>query len=695
MAVHRTRLGLTHLRVALLLLAAGLGSGPAPASPTAFGSWHTSLPKTSISAPSSRANLSALAPLLRVSNQTLYGVDAMSCAEIEQLPAVLEATRGSGVRIFAVVGAHAPLPEYCPTMQNTAKTDLNWSSVGHTLATVASGYPHFVGVYVDDFYAAVSHPAHGVFPRGGVKQPTYSLDHSADALRSALKAVNKALMFIPLVYTEQFGYGLPGSYVIGAPGGVPFAGDARAMVSFGTITSPTESTLNATLRLFFLNDLNAWYLNVSTVRDAIALSVTVNGHELMRIDAASLPNARRFKVAVPAGVLKAHGNDNITVMTQPTSSLAGTGHFQTLDRLSYVWGVSLKTESGAELVKQDSATYYTTASTLLAAATDEYAVVAGHCDAMIAMTSQDPAAYQDADTYKDLMADAQAKAKESGVEVWAGHYSRRGLLWSNPASPTDLGEMIASDKKLGLAASMIWNFPLELEPSWMGRREGIFHERILPAQATETKKDGAEQDATVKLLEFWPDQEIGYPNFFQSYTSSKASGKVALGLSKGRGSLVVSPPLDGCKFVQSESRVCFEKRVVLGDSSASGVVLYQEDINSTTTNGSSCVPGVCPGLSDAAKAKGVQCTVVCPRLEQATLQLDIPTTAAAPLVIELRDVGTVGNMGVSFAIEAPRALDWQFSSACDDPLLLGLYEAAKREFTGQGPLREVCETGLF
>jgi len=51
-------------------------------------------------------------------------------------------------------------------------------------------------------------------------------------------------------------------------------------------------------------------------------------------------------------------------------------------------------------------------------------------------------------------------------------------------------------------------------------------------------------------------------------------------------------------------------------------------------------------------------------------------------------------MGVSFAIEAPRALDWQFSSACDDPLLLGLYEAAKREFTGQGPLREVCETAV-
>jgi hypothetical protein len=92
-----------------------------------------------------------------------------------------------------------------------------------------------------------------VFPRGGIKQPTYSLDHSADALRSALKAVNKALMFIPLVYTEQFGYGLPGSCVIGAPGGVPFAGDARAVVSFGTITSPTESTLNATLRLLCAN----------------------------------------------------------------------------------------------------------------------------------------------------------------------------------------------------------------------------------------------------------------------------------------------------------------------------------------------------------------------------------------------------------------------------------------------------------
>ena len=84
------------------------------------------------------------------------------------------------------------------------------------------------------FYAAINHTGHESFGRGGVRVPAYSLAESADALRSALKAVRPDLFFIPLVYTQQFGYGLPGAHVIGAPGGAPFAGTASAAVSFAT-----------------------------------------------------------------------------------------------------------------------------------------------------------------------------------------------------------------------------------------------------------------------------------------------------------------------------------------------------------------------------------------------------------------------------------------------------------------------------
>ena len=669
--------------------------------PISFGSWHTSLPKTSTSvrptgapvplclpglpsssliaaqAPESTNNLSALAPLLRATNQTLYGVDALSCADLEQLPELLERTADAGVRIFAVLGSHSPLVEYCPVFHNAAGTDLNWTAVGHELATRAAGYPHFLGVYVDDFYAAINHTGHASFGRGGVRVPAYSLAESADALRSALKAVRPDLFFIPLVYTQQFGYGLPGAHVIGAPGGAPFAGTASAAVSFATEAAgdgQAEALDGATLRLFYVNDLDAWYLNATTVLGAISLSVSVNGHELMRVDAASEANARRFKMALPAGLLKPGGGDTITVTSHPTGALAGTGHMQSLDRLSYVWGVSLKTAAGKELVRSGSASYSTSSPTLVAQPTDDSAVI-GHCDAIIAMTSEDPTTFESAEVYEDLMDTARQAAASGGAEVWAGHYSRRGLLWSKPASPPDLQAMIASDKRLGLDGSLIWNFPLEL--GWMDDNQGIFHQRDPPSEA-EPEAD------TVKLLAFWPQHEVAYPGWHHSFTSSKpAVGKVALTLSEGRdeAQALLTQPCNP----SHQPKVCFVKRVTLGEE-----LLYQDSITTADANGT-CVPGVCPGLSSAAKAKGVGCTVSCSTPGTALLALDIPEAAAAPLTAELRVTGTVGNMEASVEITAPSAFGpWEFSSDTKDALLLDLYKAATSEFAGtDGPRREV------
>jgi hypothetical protein len=288
-------------------------------------------------------------------------VDAVSCADLAQLLEVLERTTDAGIRVFAVLGSHSPLIEYCSVFHNSAGTDLNWTAVGHELATRAAGYPHFVGVYIDDFYAAINHTGHASFGRGGQRVPAYSLAESADALRSALKAVRPDLFFIPLVYTQQFGYGLPGAHVIGAPGGAPFAGSASASVSFATeaAAAGAQAEDGATLRLFYINDLDAWYLNATAVLGAVSLTVSVNGEQLMSVDTASEANARRFKVVLPAGLLKPGGGDEIRVTSRPTGALAGTEHLQSLDRLSYVWGVSVKTQAGNELVRSGSASYST------------------------------------------------------------------------------------------------------------------------------------------------------------------------------------------------------------------------------------------------------------------------------------------------------------------------------------------------
>lgn len=652
----------------LVLVLVGLGTIDR-AAPTSFGSWHTSLPKTTGGGPTPTANLSAVVPLLRASNQTLYGVDTVNCAQLAQLTSVLEATAGSGIRIFAVLGSHSPLHEYCSVFLNAARTDLNWSAIGHHIATAGSGYPHFLGCYIDDFYAAVEQPGHSSFSRGGVRTKAYSLAESADQLRSALRAVRASLYFIPLVYTEQFGYGLPGSSVIGALAGVPFAGSESAAVSFRT-SANTPVGGAATLRLFFQNDLNAWYINASTVMGALTLSVTVNGYELYAVDAASLPNVRRFQTTLAPGILKPGGNDTITISVHPSSEMANTTHLQQQVRLSYVWGVSVKTKDGVELIRQHSAEYAVSSPSLLASGTDSYSVV-GHCDAMIAMTSQDPAAYQSPEAYEDIMSDARDKAATADVELWAGHYARRGLLWSQPSSPPILSAMIASDKKLQLAGSLIWNYPLELD--WPSEHQGIFSQRSARRTALATGSSNADAamlagsgpdsgsgpvneteeiptaDQLLASAASWPADEVGYPGFYQRYTTATAvaAGTLLLELSDGgtAGRSTLSSQSDGdqqrfASDVTIPVREYFLKQVFLGDRATSGMLLYQEVIDSASGKKPSCLAGSCPGLTAQAKADGVRCVVGCVhRANSVITQLSLGTRPkTVPFTTALQDI---------------------------------------------------------
>ena len=58
-------------------------------------------------------------------------------------------------------------------------------------------------------------------------------------------------------------------------------------------------------------------------------------------------------------------------------------------------------------------------------------------------------------------------------------------------------------------------------------------------------------------------------------------------------------------------REYFRKQVFLGDRATSGMLLYQEVIDSASGKKPSCLAGSCPGLTAQAKADGVRCVVGC------------------------------------------------------------------------------------
>ena len=120
---------------------------------------------------------------LKQVQMTLVGLGAGAC-----ITAAAPATGGVGIedvvafltkaaveypdlRVFAVLGAHAPLFEYCPAYLDDAKTDINWTRVGGAIASATVGKSNFAGMYIDDFFAMMCTPERKRFavraPRGG------------------------------------------------------------------------------------------------------------------------------------------------------------------------------------------------------------------------------------------------------------------------------------------------------------------------------------------------------------------------------------------------------------------------------------------------------------------------------------------------------------------------------------------------
>ena len=91
---------------------------------------------------------------------------------------------------------------------------------------------------------SIPSPLHTTYPQGHVSVPCRTLDN-IDAMTSAGRAAFPTFQFIPLVYTSQLGWALPGGHILGALGraagpgkAVPFYGATRAAMSLSLPRSP-------------------------------------------------------------------------------------------------------------------------------------------------------------------------------------------------------------------------------------------------------------------------------------------------------------------------------------------------------------------------------------------------------------------------------------------------------------------------
>ena len=88
-------------------------------------------------------------------------------------------------------------------------------------------------------------------------------------------------------------------------------------------------------------------------------------------------------------------------------------------RISYVFGVELRTAAGPNLIEEAAARFSASKEVLTAETTAE-SVATGTADAIIALQSQDPTTFVPAN-YSALMAMVAEKSAAQGTQVYGGH----------------------------------------------------------------------------------------------------------------------------------------------------------------------------------------------------------------------------------------------------------------------------------
>ena len=148
---------------------------------------------------SSGFDIDATVAALVSTKQSLLGMFVDECGYYDALVPMLQATQGTGIRLFGVLRCHNN-NVYCARAWGTNSSTtsgmmVNWTHVATQLASVSVSYPHFIGFSVDDFYSMMQTPQDAPSP----KSSALSMSAISDAYR-AMKSVAPEFLFMPTVY---------------------------------------------------------------------------------------------------------------------------------------------------------------------------------------------------------------------------------------------------------------------------------------------------------------------------------------------------------------------------------------------------------------------------------------------------------------------------------------------------------------
>lgn len=216
-----------------------------------------------------------------------------------------------------------------------------------------------------------------------------------------------------------------------------------------------------------------------------------------------------------------------------------------------------------------------------------------------------------------------SRAAHQHTEVYAGHYARNGLKWTNAIDAAQLESAIAADAAMHIPASLVWQSPLSLlrcRSETQRCDEGSFAERFLPPEEDE------QTTMFTKVLEF-PTNYIFEPGWYSSSTTADSvSGVVTVILAD-------SQRAKGNESFLIHDDHFFRKRVY---GTRSNVTYYQDYAGHASNGSVMACPVECPGADAAA-----HCECSCSGIHDSIERLTLTVAVAEPLAVELslqRDV---------------------------------------------------------
>jgi len=446
------------------------------------GSWTRYIPLAD-------SNESALSPtfdvdgtieLLKEENQTMFGLNAASCDSTFSSFVRRASELYPELNVFAAVSSHASLSEYCDSYLNDDRTDVNFTRLGETIASI----PNVTGVYIDDFYVMMCRVGRVSYTRRGstMQSPCVPMSEVENMLR-VMQDVNPEIEFLPLVYHSQFPLALPNGYAIGAPYGIPFETEDNASVLFPILSHDLDETSTYTLRFFYESTLQG-----NTHEADASFTVSIDSKPVFQHNASSGTSLQMFESNIDI----MNDAKELRFTLKPLGPVISPSvNFIHAERLMFISGVQLVNAKGQKMLNHSNLQFEANGNEIIAQSTNESVLSS---NAVIAMQSQDPNAFD-----KHAYTEAMRMMMQQNYSVYSGHYARQGLNWSIPISTKELSQAIELDRNaLQLKGSLIWNIAMSVSRCRSDYDEscdrGIFTQRRL----TDTNN----------MFLVWPDKHL-------------------------------------------------------------------------------------------------------------------------------------------------------------------------------------------